>query len=105
LNHSLKSEELQSVKENPRLTAREKEDYLKAVIEINPADIDWLIGTLLYARAKQYRETTPIIFKICDFCSLTYPYYTLSCEKCFSEKLRDFEVPPNHNDILDGLRK
>jgi hypothetical protein len=56
----------------PRLSKREKEDYLKAMMEINPADIDWLIGTLLYTRAKENREATSITFKICDFCSLTY---------------------------------
>lgn len=87
------------------LSSREKEDYEKLIIDCPPNELNWLIGMLLYQRAKQRRETTAIQFKICDKCMRTYPFHTRSCFKCASDKLRTFSVKHNYEEILDGIRK
>lgn len=84
-----------------QLTDREKSDYRKVILDVPIEELDWLIGELLYARAKQHREMQPIKFKICDKCQRTFPDYTINCNLCFSEYLRDIELRHSHNELLD----
>jgi ribosomal protein L40E len=37
-------------------------------------------------------------FKMCDKCSLTYPYHIVECHNCGSQKLREFKQIWNPND-------
>lgn len=72
--------------------------------DLDDSELEWIVGICLTRRKELRRSIKAVAWKRCDKCALTFPYNTMSCDRCSTKNLRVIERRHNYDEILDDMK-